>query len=115
MIAAVNLYELTETGSSGTRLVDLRRALLARHPQAGIRHQVTHGFLRQHEAMAFTQLLARQRRTKIGVALVDQFQRPVKHGLRQLMIAAHAAPLRNKTSGAFGAVADHEPLDLAPA
>ncbi|WP_371884514.1 recombinase family protein [Caballeronia sp. S22] len=37
--------------------------------------EVPHGFLRQHEAMAFTQLLARQRRSEIQVAVANKGQR----------------------------------------
>jgi hypothetical protein len=46
MIAAVDLHQFIETRAPGARLVDLRWALFAWHPQAGFGHQVPHGFLR---------------------------------------------------------------------
>jgi len=61
------------------------------------------------------QLLARERWTEVRVALVDQSERPIKYRLRQLMIAARTTPPRNEASGAFVAVAHHEPLDLESA
>lgn len=90
MLAAVDLHQLAQTRAPGPRLVDLRRALPARNPQPGIRHQMPHGFLRQCDPVAFVQLLAGERRSEIGVALADQRQ-----GLRtqidgQLMIARAA-------------------------
>src|SRR5229473_2030381 len=67
MVTAVDLDQLAQTRAPGAWLVDLRRALPARNPQAGFSHQAPHGFLRQTDAVAFAQLLARQRWTEVRV------------------------------------------------
>jgi hypothetical protein len=69
MLAAVDLDQFAQARAPRSRLVDLRRTLAARHPQAGGRHEPTHRFLRQANAMTFIQLLAGQRRPEICVAL----------------------------------------------
>ena len=45
MVAAVDLDQLAQARAAVARLVDLRCSLLARHPQAGGRHQRAHGLL----------------------------------------------------------------------
>jgi hypothetical protein len=46
VIAAVD-HQFTQTRAPGPRLVDLRRALPARYPQSGFRHQVAHRLARR--------------------------------------------------------------------
>jgi hypothetical protein len=54
--------------------VDLGRALFARNPQASVSHQVPNRLSGKRQSMALTQLLARERRAEIGVALTDDRQ-----------------------------------------
>jgi len=93
MIAAIDLHQLAYTGPAIARLMNLGRALFARNPQAGVPHPAPHRLLGQLETMALAQLLAGQRRPKIGIALTDQ-----RHGAHpdhdgQLPVA-HVSALR---------------------
>src|SRR5471032_1601429 len=51
-------------------------ALLARNPQAGVTHPAPYCFLGQLHTMALAQLLARQRRAEIRVALAHERHGP---------------------------------------
>ncbi len=75
VIAAVNLDQFAIAGAPVTRLVDLRRALFAWHPQSGHRHQPANRFLGQRQPMTLAQLLGGQGRAKVGVMLADQVKR----------------------------------------
>src|SRR6202521_5440660 len=87
MVTAVDLDQLAQTRAPGAWLVDLRRALPARNPQAGFSHQAPHGFLRQTDAVAFAQLLARQRWTEVRVPFVDDGQSTNGQTFVQLAVA----------------------------
>jgi hypothetical protein len=63
VIAAVDLDQLAQARAPVPRLVDPGRTLLARNPQAGLGHQVPHGFLRKRQTMTFAQFLALGRPT----------------------------------------------------
>jgi hypothetical protein len=97
VVTAVDLDQLAEARASRARLVDLRRTLPARHPQAGIHHQPAHRFLRQPHTVALVQFLARQRRPEIGIAIPDDRDGPIgRHGI-QPIIARLRAPARHQT------------------
>lgn len=87
MVAAIDLDQFTQARLARSRLVDLRRALFARDPQAGSHHQRTNRFDSQVNAMTFAELLAGQCRPKIHVTLTDQRQRPLRLARGQLMVA----------------------------
>src|SRR5258708_31978068 len=74
MVTAVDLDQLAQTRAPGAWLVDLRRALPARNPQAGFSHQAPHGFLREPNTVALAQLLAGQRWTEVRVPFADDGQ-----------------------------------------
>jgi hypothetical protein len=112
MLAAVDLHQLPETRASRPRLVDLRRALAARHPQAGVRHQVPHGLLCEPDTMTFPQLLARQRRPEIGIALADDRERAQCQTFVKLPVTGITSLARRQSGRARLSVARHQPLDL---
>src|ERR1700722_12385871 len=62
--------------------------------------------------MTFAQLLARQGRTEIRVALANQNQRPVRRCLIELSIARTASGSRPNTGRASLLVPKHQSLDL---
>jgi hypothetical protein len=66
---------------------DVARPLPARNPQAGGNHQRAHRLDSQSDAMTFPQLLARERRAEVRIALTDQRQRPLCLARRQLAVA----------------------------
>ncbi|AOJ45278.1 hypothetical protein WJ28_01195 [Burkholderia thailandensis] len=57
--------------------IDLRWPLPAWHPQTSFRHQPPYRFLGELDAVAFPELLARQCRPEIGVAIPDDRQGPL--------------------------------------
>jgi len=72
VVAAVDLDQLAITRAPVPRLVDLGRAQLAGHPEAGVDHDPPYRLLGQVDAMALAQLLAGQRGTEVGVGVADQ-------------------------------------------
>ncbi|KWF13723.1 hypothetical protein WL83_16525 [Burkholderia ubonensis] len=100
MFAAVDLDQFTQARTSCPRLVDLRRALPARHPQAGVGHQLADRLLGEPDAMAFPQLLAGQRRPEIGVAIADDRERPVGRSCIQTTITRLRTVSRHQTGRA---------------
>ncbi|SAL00797.1 hypothetical protein AWB76_07878 [Caballeronia temeraria] len=113
MLAAVDLDQLTQTRTPGARLIDLRWALPAWHPQTRVRHQMPHRFLGQPDAVAFLELLARQSRAEVGVALSDNTHGAPRQGIVELAIARSAALARRHALHSVLTIAHHQPLDLA--
>lgn len=66
--------QFTPARPARPRLVNLRRTLPARNPQTCVCHQLPDGLLGQPNAVTFPELLAGQRRPKIGVALSNNGQ-----------------------------------------
>ncbi|KWH62491.1 hypothetical protein WT63_13835 [Burkholderia anthina] len=62
--------------------------------------------------MALPELLAGQRRPKIGVALTNQAQGTMSEILRQLMVARVTTALRNQPGWASGAIPGDQPFNL---
>ncbi|KVT50902.1 hypothetical protein WK54_23310 [Burkholderia ubonensis] len=112
MFAAVDLDQFTQARTSCPRLVDLRRALPARHPQAGVGHELADRLLGEPDAVTLPQLLAGQRRPKIGVAIADDRERPVGRSCIQTTITGTPALARGQSSRARLAVTIHQTLDL---
>src|SRR6185437_4266510 len=112
MLAAVDLYQFTETGAPRPGLVDRERSLFARDPQARIAHPAPHGFLRETDAVAFPELLARQRRPEIGIALTHQRHGPRAQFDRQFPVTGQAPFGRHQSRRPTGLVAPAQPADL---
>ena len=73
------------------------------------------GFLRQRDAVAFVQLLARECRPEVGVAFTDDRHRPHSQSFIQFPVARAIASARAQTGGTRSPIADHQPLNLAHA
>ena len=112
MVAAVDLHQFAEARAPGTRLMDLRWPLAARHPQPGIAHPAPHGFLRQHQAMTFGQLLARECRSEIGVAFTHECHGPCTQIDGQLTVARLATLARHQPGWTIGLITPAQPADL---
>ncbi|CQT89970.1 Uncharacterised protein [Salmonella enterica subsp. enterica serovar Typhi] len=87
MVAAVNLYEFTGTGTSVTRLLDFWRTLLTWNPKTGLSHQLTNRFFGNMNAVNLSQFFTGQSRTEIVIAFANNIQRVCGQSLRQLIIA----------------------------
>jgi hypothetical protein len=112
VIAAIDLHQLAQARATVSRLMQLRRPLFAGNPQPGLTHPAPHGFLRQHHAMTLGELLARQRRPKISIALTHQRHASRTDIHRQFAIAGLPTPRRNEPGGSGGLAAPHPPADL---
>lgn len=113
MLTPVDLDQLTQIGPAGTRLINPGRALTARDPQARRTHPTPYRFLAQPNAVTLLKLLARQRRTKIGIVLAHQRHRLCTKIDRQLAIARLAAFARNQTRSTTRFIAPAQAADLA--
>src|SRR3984893_14705190 len=103
VLAAVDLDQLTGTGTPGPWLVDLRCPLAARNPQAGGDHQRAYGLDGHLDAVRLMQLLASQRRPEVRVAFPYQCQRMFGLAGGQLVVTRHVClkpgrPLRIRDS-----------------
>jgi len=75
MVTAINLYQLTSTGSPVTGLMNFWLTLSAGDPQSSFNHQAPDGFLAKDESMNFLQFFTSQRGAKIAVAFPNDIQR----------------------------------------
>ena len=71
MVAAVYLDQLAQARSPVARLVGMPPALAAREPDPGRRHPLAQGLAADGQVVALEELLARQRRPEVRVALPD--------------------------------------------
>jgi hypothetical protein len=78
MIASIDLDQLAEARAAAPGLLNLRRPKSSRHPQAAGDHERSDGLDRQIHAVALSELLGRQCRSKS--AYVDHI--PCRRQLR---------------------------------
>jgi hypothetical protein len=112
MIATIDLDQFAQARTTGSWLIDLWRTLTARHPQLGIHHQLPDRFLRHADAVAFTQLLACQRRAEISIALAHNSQSALGQFVVQSPVPRHAALARDQSSRASFAKPRRQPTYL---
>jgi hypothetical protein len=79
VLGAVDLHELTETITPRPRLMDALQPVLPPNPKAGLDHPLPQGLDAEIQTVKLGQLLGRQCRAKIGVALAHNRQ----HGLAE--------------------------------
>src|SRR5438045_8207308 len=79
MLGTVDLHQLTQTITPCPRLVDALRSVFSPNPKAGADHPLPQCLDPKVQAMKLAQLLSRQGRTKIGIALAHDAQ----HGLAE--------------------------------
>ena len=78
VLAAVDLHQFAELLAAQPRLVKAP-ALLARQPQAGLRHPGAQRLARHRQPVPLRQHLRGQGRAEVGVTLPDQGERVVAH------------------------------------
>lgn len=72
MVATINLYQFAAASPAIAWLLNLWRTLLAGDPEPGFYHKPSERFLTEDNTVIFSELLPRQRRSKIGVAFPDR-------------------------------------------
>jgi hypothetical protein len=68
VVAAVDLDQFADTVTPVARLIDRRRTQRPGNPQASFAHELAHRFLAKDDPMDLAQLLACQRRSKVGIS-----------------------------------------------
>src|SRR2546421_6454898 len=74
MLGTVDLHQLTQTITPCPRLVDALQSVFSPNPKAGADHPLPQCLDPKVQAMKLAQLLSRQGRTKIGIALAHDAQ-----------------------------------------
>src|SRR5277367_4144381 len=97
MLGAVDLHQLTQTITPCPRLVDALQSVFSPNPKAGADHPLPQCLDPKVQAMKLAQLLGRQGRTKIRVALPHDSQHGLAEHCTQSPVARAAALARNHT------------------
>jgi hypothetical protein len=91
VLGAVDLHELTQAIAPSAGLMDALQPVLSPNPKAGADHPLPQGLDAEIQAVKLGQLLGRQGRAKIGVALTDDGQHTLAEHRTQCSVAAIAA------------------------
>jgi hypothetical protein len=91
VLGTVDLHQFTETIAPSAGLMDALQPVSPANPNTGTDHPLPQGLDAEIQAMKFGQLLGRQGRTKIGVALTDDGQHSLAEHRTQCSVAAIAA------------------------
>jgi hypothetical protein len=94
-------------------LVDPAAALLPVRPEARLKHPGPKGLAGNGEAVLFAELLGGQRRTEVGVALLDDGHSCQAHVIGRPAVTGLAALLRDQAIGAAEAVGLQQSPDLS--
>jgi hypothetical protein len=94
VLAAVDLDQLAQAVPAVPGLVDVRAAVLARDPEAGRGHPAPDRLPAEPQVVGLGQLLGRERRAEVGVALADRGQRGLAH---RVGVTPVARPRRRET------------------
>jgi hypothetical protein len=97
MLGAVDLYEFTEAIAPRPWLVDALEPVFSPNPQAGPDHPLPQCLDPKVQTMQLAQLLGRQGRTKIDIALPHDSQHGLAEHRTQSPVARTAALARNQT------------------
>lgn len=84
------MYQLANAGATVLRLLDPRCILFPADLESGSYHQLTHGLFSQHNVMEFGQLLAGERRTKVGIVITDDAQSKFSQARQKLAITTQS-------------------------
>ena len=113
VIAAVDLDQLTQTITPSAGLVDALQPVLPPNPKAGANHPLPQRLDPEIQTMKLGQLLGRQGRTKIAVALTHDGQHGLAEHQTPSPIARPAALPRDQTVRAAGAERIEQPVNLS--
>src|SRR5260370_21410883 len=97
MLGAVDLHQLTQTITPRSRLMDALQPVLSANPKAGLHHPVPQRLDADIQAVNLGQLLGRQARTKIGIALAHDSQDRRAEHCTQSPVAADQSADRHYT------------------
>src|SRR6266478_1071102 len=99
MLAAVDLHQLTQAIAPRARLMDALQSVLPPNPNTGADHPLPQCLDAEIQAVKLGQLLGRQGRSKIGVALAHNRQHGLAKHRTQSPVARPAAFPGDQTSG----------------
>jgi hypothetical protein len=91
VLTAVDRNQLAGTLAAVARLVDGLGPRLAPGPDPGGHHPAAQGLAADLDLVPLGQLLGRERRAEVGVALAHQRQGGMAHSVRQAVVARPAA------------------------
>jgi hypothetical protein len=114
MLAAVDLYQLADAFAPIAGLVNALQALFAIEPQPVRDHPLAHRLAAENCLVQFAQLLRRQGRAKIPIALANDRQRLGPQLLWLAPIAGTTASLRDQACRTLGPVSLQKPKYLTP-
>ena len=112
MLGTVDLHQLTQTITPCPRLVDALQPVFSPNPKAGPDHPLPQCLDPEVQAMKLAQLLGRQGRTKIGIALAHDGQHGLAEHRTQSSIAGPATLARNQPIRPAGAERIEQPINL---
>src|SRR5438270_8845059 len=113
MLGAVDLHEFTQTIAPSARLMDALQPVFPSNPKAGADHPLPQRLDPEIQAMKLRQLLGRQGRAKIGVALTHDRQHGLAEHRTQSPIARPAALAGNQTVRTIGTEGLQQSVDLS--
>src|SRR6478735_1053308 len=102
MLGTVDLNQLAVGLAPQPRLME-RPSLLARQPQAGLRHPLAQGLARHRQTITLRKLLGRQRRTKVRIALAHDRHGVIAYAVADPVVrwpADRLVPDRRRTASA---------------
>src|SRR5450759_4264842 len=114
MFASIDLHQFTDAFAPVTGLVNAFQALLAVEPQPSRDHPCAHRLAAENDPVQLAQLLGRQGRTEIPVALTNDRQRLGAKLLGLAPVAGTTAALRDQTGRTLGPVSPQKPEYLTP-
>ena len=115
MLAPVDLDELAETRPPMPRLIGSAVPLCAGNPEPRVDHPPPQRLPRQGNAVLLDELLARQRRTKIGVATSHKLHRLLAQGLGQLPVTRSSSLARHQPRRSVPSKGPAQSFDVAQA
>jgi hypothetical protein len=113
MFGTVDLHQLTQTITPCPRLMDALQSVFSPKPKAGADHPLPQCLDPKVQAMKLAQLLGRQGRTKIGIALPHDSQHGLAEHRTQSPVAGPATLARNQPIRPAGAERIEQPINLS--
>ena len=114
MLATVDLHQFAGAFAPVAGLMNALQALLAIEPQPSLDHPKAKGLAAENDPVQLAQLLGRQGRTEIPVALTNDRQRLGAKLLGLAPVAGTTAALRDQTGRTLGPVSPQKPEYLTP-
>ena len=113
VLGTVDLHQFTETIASSAGLMDALQPVFPANPNTGADHPLPQGLDAEIQAVKLGQLLGRQGRAKIGVALTHNAQNGLTEHRAQSPVAWPAALPRNQTVRTISVERLQQSVDLS--